>query len=220
MGLTRGFRRLFSAFHTPSRYFSNFEEIASRDLAQVGIFSALKEELGARPGRILDFGCGLGYLSAWLGALGVDPSAHAIEKARGLFPGAQFQVLGAEGLKPLGRFDSILCVNVIEHVPEAGRETLFRSLEAALNPGGRLYFIYDNMYHPLQVMSAIQKPGTLLLDPTHERCWTLGQFERLLAGRFRLLKARKGNIQARTLPWGNRFHTAGLYVCEAADFTI
>ena len=216
MSLAREFRRLFRVFHREQDYFSNFDRIASLpSLASVGIFARLKEALGPRPGKVLDFGCGLGYVADFLGGEGVDVSAHAVAQARRRFPRRRFHVKTIAQMESWKQaFDHVVCVNVIEHLVDADRERFFRLLPRLLRPGGRVAFVYDNMYHPLQLLSAIRHPGTLLLDPTHETCWTVWEFGRLLEKNFHVDFEAGGNIQSMTLPWGNAFHTARLYVCR------
>jgi hypothetical protein len=70
------------------------------------------------------------------------------------------------------------------------------------------------MYHPLQLLSGLMKPGMLLTDPTHVRCWTQGQFRRELEKHMVVEAETGGNIQARWLALTNHFSTARLYVCR------
>lgn len=212
MNLGYRFRQLFRPFHREADYFSHFERIASRPLEAVGIFSALKEKVGKPAGGILDVGCGLGYVSQGLGAVGVDASAHAIERAKGLFPGTEFHVRRLGELKGWRRFDAVVAVNVLEHLPDEELAVFFDALPGLLNEGGRFYAVYDSLYHPLQLASAAYRPGTLLFDPTHVHCWSQGAFRKVLQRHVEIEEEVGGNIQSLTLPWGNRFNTARLYV--------
>src|SRR5207253_1540421 len=71
--------------------------------------------------RALDFGCGNGALTAWLidkgfRAVGVDISESGIEIAKRAVPAAEFSTdTSAEGMRRLGRFDLVLCMEVIAH---------------------------------------------------------------------------------------------------------
>jgi hypothetical protein len=117
-------------------------------------------------------------------------------------------------LRAWKRFGALVCVNVLEHLEDSDRERFFRLLPALLLPGSRLYIVNASLYHPLQLLSGLLKPGMLLTDPTHVHCWTQQGFRRMLEGHVRVEKELSGNILARLLPWSNRFDTARLYVCR------
>ncbi len=82
-----------------------------------------KEDSKPRKLRLLDLGCGRGWLRPFLEEWGqvtsVEPVASAVELAQGFFPGAEI-ILGdastllARGLKE--SFDVIVSVDVFEHV--------------------------------------------------------------------------------------------------------
>ncbi len=96
--------------------------------------------------RVLDCGCGLGYGSAMLAdagageVLGIDISAEAIEGAGRLYPrpGVTHRCVDAITLEEasVGRFDVIVCLEVIEHVAEP--QKLLDVLKSLLAPGGVL----------------------------------------------------------------------------------
>lgn len=117
------------------------------DVVFARVFRALE---GLPPGaRVLDAGCGNGYLTGLLadrGFLchGVDPSNSGIDVARRAYPAASFACLDLtrEPLDPCS-FDAAACMEVIEHV-YAPRQLLAGLLEA-LKPGGRL--VLSTPYH-------------------------------------------------------------------------
>lgn len=100
----------------------------------------------ARPGRLLDLACGVGYGTRLLAdeaagvesALGVDLSQGAVAYARDRYgrPGVEF--VASDGLAfadPAG-FDTIVSLETIEHVPDPA--ALVAHLAGLLRPGGVL----------------------------------------------------------------------------------
>lgn len=79
-----------------------------------------------QPGaRILDYGCGAGFVCSLFAELGfdvtgVDISPAALEIARKREPSATFVEATADGKLPFAdaSFDLIACLGVLEHVPE------------------------------------------------------------------------------------------------------
>jgi SAM-dependent methyltransferase len=180
----------------------------------MSIYAKLKAACGPAPDGILDFGCGLGYATHFLGAKGVDMNPEAIAQAKALFPGTSYEAADLDALLAQGkRYSAITCVNVLEHLHDDFRERFFAALPLLLAPGGRFLVVYDSMYHPLQLLSGLIHPGMLLTDPTHVYCWPQGTFRRLLQAHFQLEQEQGGNILSLFLPWTNWFSTARLYVC-------
>lgn len=98
-----------------------------------------------RPFRILDLGCGRGWLTSILAGygevVGVDPVADAIATARHLFPGVRFSVARhTELLQAFGAraFDLVVASEVIEHVPQEQQGEWLSSIRAVLGPNGKL----------------------------------------------------------------------------------
>ena len=113
------------------------------------VYRRIAEVSAAHQGeRVLDVGCGGGYLSRLLalavgeegGVTGVDPSATAIEYARRKAPGnCEFTVGAAQRLdQPDESFDLVTSTLAIHHIPEDARPAAFRQMYRVLRPGGRL----------------------------------------------------------------------------------
>jgi 2-polyprenyl-3-methyl-5-hydroxy-6-metoxy-1,4-benzoquinol methylase len=120
-------------------------------------FANLVNALALPPGaRILDVGCGSGWLSEWLARFGYDvtgldisPALVEISRAR-LAGGARFVVHDVEAA-PLGeQFDAAVCYDSLHHF--ADERAVMRHLAAMLRPGGQLF-----------VMEGERPPDT---DPT------------------------------------------------------
>ena len=133
-------------------------EIYGEDLGQTGWRSAEEQaeiasllELG--PGKhLLDVGCGSGGPSLALAertgcavtGLEVEAAgvtyAKSVAAARGLSDRAVFMQQDCGGRLPFadGRFDAVLCVDAINHLPD--RQGTLREWARLLRPGGRLLF--------------------------------------------------------------------------------
>lgn len=104
---------------------------------------------GAKPGdRVLDIGCGGGYLARRIGATvgstgsvtGVDPSAPAVAYASARAPAnATFVVGVAQDLDlPDGSFDVVTSTLAIHHITEEDRPAAFAEMHRVTRAGGRL----------------------------------------------------------------------------------
>lgn len=112
--------------------------------------------LGA-PDRLtaLDVGCGTGetarFLVGRLGELhGVDMSEGLIERAREVVSGVAFRSYEG-GRLPYddSTFDLSFCINVIHHVPPAGRRAFAAELARVTRPGGTVAVFEHNPLNPL-----------------------------------------------------------------------
>jgi len=103
-----------------------------------------KYACGFARGKVLDAACGCGYGSSLLAqngsaVLGVDVSEGAVEFAKQYWrksDNIDFAVADLAGdWGSLGRYDTVVCLETIEHLSVEPRETL-RRIMGALNPGG------------------------------------------------------------------------------------
>lgn len=95
--------------------------------------------------RALDFGCGAGRSTRFLGKLGfeatgIDISAEMIAKARELDPEGDYRLAVGDDMAGLHdvSFDLALSVFTFDNVPMQEKPSLFRALRRLLRPSGRL----------------------------------------------------------------------------------
>ena len=124
---------------------ARYEEFFQFRPEQEPFLAALNLE-GAR--RVLDFGCGPGFMAAEIArrisgeVVGADLNRDFIDRAaeRESADNLQFVHLAGEGDQAnLGRFDRLVCKNVLEYVPDAAASVAgFYDL---LEPGGEILLI-------------------------------------------------------------------------------
>lgn len=129
----------------------------------------------ARPGRLLDIACGVGYGTRLLvdrnasvaAALGVDVSGEAIAYARREYAGPRlrFAVADAMDFRDAEGFDTIVSLETIEHL-DADPGAFARRLAGMLRPGGVL------------VASAPTTPS-VDVNPHHRRDFSARSFRRV-----------------------------------------
>ncbi|WP_336212266.1 class I SAM-dependent methyltransferase [Nonomuraea sp. LPB2021202275-12-8] len=110
--------------------------------------------------RILDVGCGTGYLTRVLAPVvtpaghvtGLDPSSAMIEYARGRAPGnCGYEVGEGQNLPfPDGSYDAVVSSLALHHIPADARQEALREMFRVLRPGGRLVIAeFRPPAHPL-----------------------------------------------------------------------
>lgn len=142
-----------------------------------------------RPCRVLDAGCGNGYvtgilLEAGFDVVGIDASASGIQQARANNPGGTFECLSVyEELKDrLGPFDLIVSTEVIEHLHVPRR--FVSNLRAVLKPGGVM--LLSTPYHGylknlgLAILGKWDGHLTALWDGGHIKFWSRPTLSALL----------------------------------------
>lgn len=129
----------------------------------------------AKPGRILDIACGVGYGTSLLReeiasvqeVIGVDCSEEAVEYAKQTYqkPGIHFLTDDAMKFDDPDGFETIVSLETIEHVPDPGG--LISRLLRLLKPGG--IFI-----------GSVPTTPTVDANPHHMHDFTEESFRRLL----------------------------------------
>lgn len=136
-------------WHTAPNYsapFPNAEEAARGGVVLTMLARvAEQEDWATRRPRILDAGCGRGWLthlvSTFGNAEGCEPVADAVTLARTLFPSLTFhavtpgELASRRGFVP---FDVVVCSEVLEHVPTELQSAFLGDLHKCLRTGGVL----------------------------------------------------------------------------------
>ncbi|HWG36446.1 MAG TPA: class I SAM-dependent methyltransferase [Terriglobales bacterium] len=145
---------------------------------QIARLKFFEQEAGWNGCSVLDFGCGSGFNSQLLGSaasyLGFDAFADVVHLASRLYPSHRFR--RADGCDPgldLGRFERVICCEVLEHVPDM--ETFVRNIARHLEPGGKAFITTPNV----QVFSNGHRPSPVNREHIHEL--DLAEFRALLA---------------------------------------
>ncbi len=134
-----------------------------------------------RSAVVLDVGCGRGYAVAWLRdlgfarATGIDPDEGqaAFGRARG-WPVECAPDTAGHLRARAGTCDLILLMDVLEHLPPAGRTELLAAVRSCLRPGGRLLCTVPNA-------SSAVGLHWLHQDPTHATTFTVPSLRHALA---------------------------------------
>jgi SAM-dependent methyltransferase len=121
--------------------------------------------------RVLDLGCATGAVSHFLSTVGcetvgVDAEPLAIDKARELFPGLDFQLANVARL-PFedASFDKAVAADLVEHLDDETFRAMLREARRVLRPGGTLSIYTPNPRHPIERLKA--RDLILAQNPTH-----------------------------------------------------
>jgi 2-polyprenyl-6-hydroxyphenyl methylase/3-demethylubiquinone-9 3-methyltransferase len=124
----------------------------AHDYILPAVIGQVRELYNRKTAKILDIGCGNGYVAAKLAGLGhsvmaIDASPDGVDIARSTFPGVQFEVGSVydESLHDLvgTLVDCVVSLEVVEHLFYPKR--LFEQSHKVLRPGGVL--IVSTPYH-------------------------------------------------------------------------
>ena len=143
------------------------------------------------PLRILDIGCGNGYIAGRYLAqghrvVGIDLSPEGIELARKSYPAGRFELMEADDklLEKLGEapFDVVISTEVVEHLYSP--RPYARGCFLALRPGGRV--ILSTPYHgywknlAVAVLGRFDQHASPLWDGGHIKLWSKNTLSTLL----------------------------------------
>jgi ubiquinone/menaquinone biosynthesis C-methylase UbiE len=168
-------------------YDAAVEQVIGASGEDVAYFARIKAELSARfvaspPGRVLDFGCGIGNTTAALAGsfpgsriTGCDVSPASIVQANRLRMGdPRLDFVAFEGALPFpgATFDLAFTACVFHHIARAEQLHWARELRRVVAPGGALLVFEHNPYNPLTrkvVRDCVFDRGVSLLRPGYAR---------------------------------------------------
>jgi SAM-dependent methyltransferase len=142
-------------------YAKNYSELHDASVSASGesgeYFTLYKlaciERLGVAPDTpILDYGCGTGGLTQYLGGRfasvhGYDPSSESLEVARARAPSATFWTDPSQ--VPEATFGAVILAGVLHHIPVEQRDGVLATIVDKLAPGGRVIVFEHNPWNPL-----------------------------------------------------------------------
>ncbi len=132
-------------------------------------YATLARRHGPSAGRVLEVGCGLGHLLAWLvdsyQVYGADINPWALAESRRNVPQGSFLLLSAEELGAFqdGSFQIVISKHVVEHLPDPERS--IAEMSRVLAPGGLLLLATPNLSSPMRGVKQERWIG--YQDPTH-----------------------------------------------------
>lgn len=98
--------------------------------------------------RILEVGCGTGWLSAKMlpfgEVVGTDLSPQSIAEAQRAYPGVSFVACDFAALPISGKFDFVVSADTIAHVPD--QRAFIDKIAGLMNPGGLFVLMTQNPY--------------------------------------------------------------------------
>jgi ubiquinone/menaquinone biosynthesis C-methylase UbiE len=164
----RGYQQNFSSSHGDSMYDRAARERKARTMLHI-LSDCLGADNIARM-NLLDVGASTGILDNYLSryfyeVTGIDIDNKAIDHALNTFSHERLHFHHGDAMSlsfPDNSFDVVICSQVYEHVPDAGRmmDEIFR----VLKPAGVCYFAAGNRlaveehHHQLPFLSAIPRP--------------------------------------------------------------
>jgi len=158
------------------------------------IAASLKAYLTGRR-RILDYGCGVGYLLPHLCAYapevyGADPSEQSVartnERVRSI-PSFKGAFLTSDAQIRRMTFDAIVCIEVVEHLDDAALESVLSDVRGLLARGGVAVFSTPNNEDLSKSMILCPSSGEVFHRWQHLRSWNRETLPaRLRASGFRI----------------------------------
>ena len=137
----------------------------------------VKKKVSKNPKSFLDFGCGIGESSLYISKIfpntkitGIDTCAFAIEACKKLnIKNSNFYNVDITQEEVLDKkYDVILLLCVLHHIPQKSRAKILKILLNSLNKNGKIFIFEHNPYNPISLLifnkSEIDK-GCFMVSP-------------------------------------------------------
>ncbi len=167
--------------------------------------------LQSPPPRILDVGCGEGHITAGIRDAfpaaeisALDYSISAIEHAARRVHGVDFAVADAhEPPYAPAYFDTVVCNNLWEHVPDPLR--LLAGMSRVLRPGGHLVLSTPSRYRLGNALRALLGRPLRFMSQAHVTEYSVGQvIEQLRYGGFEVVSSGARRVRTPEASWMRR----------------
>ncbi len=178
-------------------YYSRYDHFLRLDLSKVESFQTIKNWLKGKK-KVVDVGCGVGHLASFWGAVGIDNDLEAIKIGKKRFPKTKFILNDVIRKLPFKKnsIDAIVCYNVLEHLPDDGRERFFDEAKRILKKDGIFIAGYIDEDYWFNHLLAFLIPDYGIKDPTHLVSWKVSDFKKEVSKYFKIVKEK------RTSPYG------------------
>lgn len=181
----------------PKNYYSRYDHFLKIDFNKVSSFKTIKDWLKGSK-EILDVGCGVGHLTNYWGATGIDNDPRALDLARKRFPKTKFILCNIEKKLPFENqtIDAIVCYNVLEHLTNPAREGFSLEAKRVLKKEGRFIagYIDEEFWFNCLLARLFKDYG--INDPTHLVSWKIADFKKEIGKYFKIIDEKK------TSPYG------------------
>lgn len=143
-------------------------------------------QLNVRGARILEIGCGTGWLSSKLTEFGavtaVDLAEEVLRTAKAQMPEIDFRSGDVLKLElPMHSFDVVVTLETLSHVRD--QEKFIHRIAQLLKPGGHVVLTTQNKF-------VFDRRSDVIQNPTYIRKWvTMKTLKRLLSSEFSILRA-------------------------------
>jgi len=179
-------------------YYRRYQHFVQMEyLGKVESFRVLK---GWTKGKVLDVGCGVGYITNFLGGYGIEVNKTALRIAKGNFPHLELICACGDNLPFLsGTFDTVLCYNVLEHLTEEEREKTFAEMKRVLSKDGFFLAGMADLEYTVNLIIGLVTRDMSTCDPTHKFSWNGKEFRDVISKYFNVIEARRTSGYGRLL---------------------
>lgn len=181
----------------PKAYYSRYDHFLNLDLSKINSFQTIKNWLKKR-NKIVDIGCGLGHLTSFWQAMGIDNDPQAIKIAKKHFPQTKFILSDVTKKLPFktNSIDALICYNILEHLTNKARRKFFNQAKRILKKNGIFIAGYADEDYWFNRLLAFLIPNYGIKDPTHLVSWKVSDFKKEVSKYFKIVKEKQ------TSPYG------------------